>query len=113
MDVVEGTIPPLDVLVEFGKLPKKLVAVLPGNVLGPQLLEDLAELEQSLLVPTGVELEWTLHDAAVVEVGDVDDVGVSGILRASFFLVFFSQLCEECTNDSHGLSFDLNNKFDK
>ena len=73
----------------------------PGDVLAPQLLEDLAKFEQSLLVPAGVELEWTLHDAAVVEVGDVDDVGVPGVLRASFFLVFFSQLGEERTDNSH------------
>ena len=91
-------------LVELGKLPKKLVAVLPGDVLVPQLLEGLAKFEQSLLVPAGVELEWTLHDAAVVEVGDVDDVGVPGVLGAPFLLVLLVELGEERYYDPHCLS---------
>ena len=70
----------------------------------PQLLEYLAEFLKPFLVPPRVELEWTLHNTTVVQVGNVDDVDVSGVMWLSFLLVLLTQLIEKCTNDSHGLT---------
>ncbi len=49
----------------------------------------------------GVELKRTLHDPAVVEIGDVDDVSIFGIFRGSFGLVFLHQLSKERDDSAH------------
>ena len=101
VDVVEWAVPILDLFVQLGKLPPKVFTFLPGHVLIPQLFEDLAEFLQLVLVPSGVELEGTLHDAAIIEIGDIDDMGLPGVLRTPFLLVFVAKLREECDDYTH------------
>ena len=80
LDVVEGTVAVLDLLVQLGELPGERFALLLGRVEGTQLLEGVTEGLEVALKLTRVELERALHDAAVVQVGDIDDVLLLGAL---------------------------------
>ena len=107
-DVIERTISVFYLLVQFAKFPTEVLPVLPRHVLRPQLLEYFAELLQSLLVPAGIELEGTLHDAAVVEVGNIDDMCLLGVLGPPLLVVLVSQLGEESDDQTHQSSILLN-----
>lgn len=104
VDVVEWAVTVFDFFVQFAELPGELLAVIPGDVQFADVVEVVAELLEDGLELAGVELEWAFHDAAVVEVGNVDDMSIFGAGGAGFFV--FDEIGEEGDNWSHlSLSF--------
>ena len=108
LNIVERTVTILDLFVEFRKFPCKSLSMLPRDVLSSQFVEYFAELLELFLILTRVELKGTFHDATIVEIGNVDNVGLPGVLGPSFLLVFVSELGEESDDDSHLRRFLLN-----
>ena len=75
--------------------------MLPGQVLGSEFCENFANFFKFFLVLSRVEFEGTLHDAAVVEIGDIDDMRLFGVLGSSLVFIVSLYLWEESDDDSH------------